>query len=206
MAIDWTFHIGEICVVIATFFGPIAAVQAQKWIERTREQRQRQVWIFRTLMTTRAAPLSPAHVEALNGVPLEFYGESTITEPWKEYIDHLSTQIFNPETWAQKRSDLLAALLLRMAEFLSYRFTRVEINKEVYSPTAHGQIELEHQIIRQGLAKLFSGQFPIPMEVKGFPVDKRAHEEQQILCALLQKWLCREISVKVELQEPEPKP
>jgi len=43
MGIDWTFHVGEICIVFATFLGPVAAVQAQKWIERARDIRQRQI-------------------------------------------------------------------------------------------------------------------------------------------------------------------
>jgi hypothetical protein len=38
MTIDWTFRMGEIAIVFATLMGPILAVQAQKWIERSREQ------------------------------------------------------------------------------------------------------------------------------------------------------------------------
>jgi hypothetical protein len=70
---DWTVKTGDLAIVIATLLGPILAVQAQKWIERSRERQQRRVAVFRVLMTTRAALLSPAHVEALNIVPVEFY-------------------------------------------------------------------------------------------------------------------------------------
>jgi hypothetical protein len=38
MTIDWTFRMGEIAIDFATLMGPILAVQAQKWIERSREQ------------------------------------------------------------------------------------------------------------------------------------------------------------------------
>jgi len=153
-------------------------------------------------MTTRAAPLSPAHVEALNAMPIEFYRHRPIIEAWKEYLDHLSAQGFTPEAWGQKRIELLITLLLKMANFLRYRFTRVEISREVYSPTAHGMIEQEQQIIRQGLARLFKGEFPIPMEVKSFPAEAGALEEQRDLRGLLLKWLGGQQSVRVDLQEP----
>jgi len=76
---------GEAAIVFATLLGP---VQAQKWIERARERTQRKIAIFRTLMATRAAFLSPAHVEALNGVPIEFYGNRKIVNSWKEYLGY----------------------------------------------------------------------------------------------------------------------
>lgn len=202
MIIDWTFRIGEICIVIATFLGPVAAVQAQKWIERARDYRQRQIWIFRTLMTTRAAPLSPAHVEALNAVPIEFYQNQKIIDAWKEYLDYLSTPGVAPDVWGQRRIELFITLLLNMAASLGYRFSRVELGKEVYSPFAHAQMEQEQQIIRQGLAKLFKGEFPIPMDVKTFPIEAQALEEQRDLRLLLLKWLSGEQSVKIDVQQP----
>jgi hypothetical protein len=88
MTIDWTFRMGEAAIVFATLLGPVLAVQAQKWIERARERKQRKIGIFRTLMATRAAFLSPAHVEALNAVPIEFYGNRKIVNSWKEYLDY----------------------------------------------------------------------------------------------------------------------
>jgi hypothetical protein len=38
-------------------------------------------------MATRAAFLSPALVEALNAVPIEFYGNRKIVNSWKEHLD-----------------------------------------------------------------------------------------------------------------------
>jgi hypothetical protein len=49
------------------------------------------------------------------------------------------------------------------------------------------------------LAKLFSGEFSIPMDVRSFPVEAQALEEQQDLRRLLLKWLGGEQSVKVDL-------
>jgi hypothetical protein len=58
--------------LIAVIVGPVLAVQAQKYIERRREERIRKVFLFRELMATRAARLSQRHVEALNLIDLEY--------------------------------------------------------------------------------------------------------------------------------------
>jgi hypothetical protein len=95
MTIDWTFRVGELAIVFATLLGPVLAVQAQKWIERAREKTQRKIAIFRTLMATRATFLSPAHVEALNAIPIEFYGNKKNHRP-VERISRLSISIRHP--------------------------------------------------------------------------------------------------------------
>jgi hypothetical protein len=74
MTFGLAFKFTDVAIVVATLLGPILAVQAQKWLERDRVVRDRRLQVFRTLMTTRAMNLSPAHVEALNAVPVEFYG------------------------------------------------------------------------------------------------------------------------------------
>ncbi len=56
---DWTFRIADVAIVFATFMGPVVAVQAQKWLEKSRAINDRRNHIFRVLMATRAARLSP---------------------------------------------------------------------------------------------------------------------------------------------------
>ncbi len=207
MTLDWTFKLGDIAIVIATMVGPVLAVQAQKWIERSREKKQRQIWIFRTLMATRATSLSPAHVEALNAVPIEFYGNSRhlkeIVDSWKAYLDYLSQENVPPEVWAQKRFDLFVELLHKMASFLGYNFNQVEISREVYSPKAHAQIQNEQDIIRQGVAKLFRGEIALPMDVKGIPVDPQFVQNQNELHKRLLDWLAGERTVKVAFRKED---
>jgi len=58
-------QVSEILIVCATVVGPILAVQAQKAVERARERRGRKAWLFHSLMATRAARVSPEHVQAL---------------------------------------------------------------------------------------------------------------------------------------------
>lgn len=69
-----------------TLLGPVLAVQAQKWVEGFREQRARRLTIFRRLMATRAQNLNPAHVEALNAVPIDFYKDKKVMDAWEEYF------------------------------------------------------------------------------------------------------------------------
>jgi len=60
-----TVTIADALIILATLFGPIAAVQAQKWIERAREKRASKVNIFNTLMATRGIRIaSMDHVKA----------------------------------------------------------------------------------------------------------------------------------------------
>lgn len=76
LGLQWNIRITDVAIVVATLLGPILAVQAQKWLERNSEIKQRRISIFRALMMTRATALSPVHVEAINAIPMEFCGRS----------------------------------------------------------------------------------------------------------------------------------
>jgi hypothetical protein len=192
MTFDWTLKLGDIAIVVATFLGPVAAVQAQKWVERGQQQRQRRITVFRTLMATRRQALSPAHVEAINVIPVEFYGKQgkrlEIIELWKKYIDHLYRDPSDP-AWGNERVNLLNDLIDRIGKYLGYRFNSVEISREVYSPKGHATIESDQEIIRQGLAKVFRGEMAIPMAVTSFPIDPKMAEGQLDLQSKLREWL-----------------
>src|SRR4051812_16177494 len=88
--------------VIATLVGPIAAVQAQKWIERYQERQRQRQWIFYTLMATRQhGKLQANHVEALNAIDIVYYGrrirgqtlrtkaEQSVLDAWHTYLQAL---------------------------------------------------------------------------------------------------------------------
>jgi len=47
-----------IAMIAATVIGPIAAVQAQKWVEKFRERRNEKMRVFAALMYTRGTRLS----------------------------------------------------------------------------------------------------------------------------------------------------
>lgn len=205
--IDWTIKVADVAICFATLAGPILAVQVQKFVERSRNKRDRQISIFRTLMATRAANLSPEHVATLNIVPIEFRREKKILEAWKAYLDHLSSPGAPSDTWAEKRIDSFVDLLTAMSEFLKYQFTRAELRNEIYFPQAHTQVQSEQDIIRHGLASLFKGEIALPMDIKRFPTDPEILRHQSELQQRLISWLAGDLEVKVVMQaERRPPP
>jgi hypothetical protein len=203
---NWTFKMADVAIIFATLVGPILAVQAQKWLEKSRAITDRRNHIFRVLMGTRAAVLSPAHVEALNAIPVEFYGSSvrlkTINETWKVFLDHHMQQDAPlTDAWWQKRQDLFVDLLHLIAQFLGYGFSRSQLARDIYNPQAHGELETEQTIIRKGIVKLFNGEAALPMAVKEFPatMDEATFDNQAAIAKLLTEWLEGQRAVKVEL-------
>lgn len=176
----------------ATLLGPILAIQAQKAIERARERRSRKTWVFQTLMATRAARVSPEHVQALNMIDLVFYGrrvfgilkrskaEQTVIDTWHEYLDHLATKSDEKtaELWNAKGEELFINLLFATATAVGFKFDRVQLKKGAYSPVAHGNLEFEHQAIRRMALAVLSGEKPLKMHVSSFPVNEEIAKKQ----------------------------
>lgn len=190
-ALNWniTLTTTDLAIICATLLGPVLAVQAQKWLERSRDIKERRLAIFRALMATRTANLSPMHVEALNSVPVEFYGTSKklkqINEAWKVYLDHHDGRLAPNDSWAQERQNLFLNLLHLMSEFLGYSFNRSQLGRDIYSPRAHGNLETEQAIIRKGLVGLFKGEITLPMAVKEFPATEATPEVHLAMQKLL---------------------
>lgn len=185
----------SILTVLAVFLAPVVAVQVQKWLEVFREERGRKLWIFKTLMATRAATVSPEHVQALNMIDLEFRGRRyrTVTSAWKTYLDHLGSypkddQKLQP-LWGERRVDLLTNLLLAMGRSLGYEFDEVHVKKGIYAPEAHGRIEDENILIRRGLLRLLYGDAALKMDVTSFPVSDEDLAEQKALRDILKELL-----------------
>ena len=208
-AADWTIKAADVAIVFATLVGPILAVQAQKWLEKSRAINDRRSTIFRVLMATRAVVLSPGHVEALNAIPVEFYGAKgelkEINDAWKLFLDHNLQDGPVNEVWWQKRQDLFLDLLHLIAQFLGYGFSRAQLQRDIYNPKAHGELENEQTIIRKGLVKLFNGETVFPMAVREFPatVDEATFDNQAALTKLLTEWLEGQRTVKVERSASE---
>lgn len=177
----------DVLIISATLVAPLLAVQAQKWLERFREDQERKLRVFKTLMATRAASISPEHVQALNMIDLEFQGTKykAVRTEWKTYLDHLSSYPKEDEKlqaiWGDKRIDLLAQLLMAMGQSLGYEFDQVHVKKGIYAPEAHSQIENENILLRRGLIRLLYGDSSVKMDVTSFPVTKEAAAEQQVI-------------------------
>ncbi len=170
-------NINPILIIInvcAIILAPIIAIQVSQWLSRKQEAENRKMDIFRKLMVTRATGLSPTHVQALNGIDIEFSEKDEKTkavyDAWKELRDHFNVAA-NIETedevgwknWAETRENFLAELLHKMSIRMGFNFNKVDIKRGHYYPKGYGDIESEQMIIRQGFAKIFKNEafFPI---------------------------------------------
>ncbi len=163
-----TVTISDGLIVAATLLGPIIAVQLTRWLDDRKEKRGRKLRIFKTLMSTRAYTVAPAHVEALNLIDLEFSADRPKEKPviaaWRAYLDLLGAKGMPAEQWALRRVDLLVELLFHMGNALGYDFDKTQVIKNgTYAPVAHGRVEEELETIRAGLVAVFKGERPFPI-------------------------------------------
>jgi hypothetical protein len=146
--------------MFAILISPLIAVQVTEHLQKHKEARGRRLWIFKTLMATRASRLSLDHVQALNMIDFEFRGMGRrgrpVLESWKAYLHHLNTQM-PPDIWVSRGDDLLVDLLFAMACSLGYQMNKTDIRSTSYFPTGHGRIESENGRIRTGLLELLDG-------------------------------------------------
>jgi Family of unknown function (DUF6680) len=202
--------IAEVLIIFATIMGPILAVQSQKFIERWREKKERKLRIFQTLMATRAARVSPGHVEALNMIDIVFYEqgpkEKKVVEAWRLYQGHLNNMQMpqTPESlasWGKTGDDLFTELLYAMAQALDYSFDKVYLKRGIYSPRAHGEDQLAQLTIRDSLVKILSGERPLPMKVVSVPVSESDVQIQRKIWDGWLECLAGNRSIKIRLEE-----
>ncbi|MGB8339109.1 MAG: DUF6680 family protein, partial [Burkholderiales bacterium] len=143
MQIDWA-------VVAATLLGPIFAVWASEWRQARRAKHERKEWVFRTLMSTRAARLRIEHVSAINQIDFAFPRKSCadVQDAWGLYRQQLRhPDAFSEDNavnkaWQTKANELLAKLLHKMAIDLKIPFSETEITDNSYYPDAYVNDEL----------------------------------------------------------------
>ncbi|OGC21664.1 hypothetical protein A2291_06110 [candidate division WOR-1 bacterium RIFOXYB2_FULL_42_35] len=166
--------ISDWIMVFAVLAAPFLAIYAQSKIEENKEKRGQKLWVFRTLMATRASKLSVEHVQALNSIDLFFDKSGTekmIVEKWDEYLDHLALPLQENDqdyqakldAWTQKGNDYFAGLLTLMGERVGYHFDKVKLKKGIYFPKGHGDAEWDNFLIRRGMVNIMTGK-------TGFPV------------------------------------
>ena len=171
--------LSNVLIILATALSPLIAVQVTRFLASQNEVRERKLWIFKTLMATRAHSISPMHVEALNRIDLEFSPrnrkEKAILDIWAQYLDHLSNDKLSVEAWVEKRTDLLIDLLFSMGKSLGYDFNKTQIKNGTYSPVAHGRLENEQEQVRQLILELLNGTRSLPMHVTSSPTPAEPH-------------------------------
>jgi hypothetical protein len=150
-----------IAVVIATFTGPILAVLVTRYNDERRATRARRLDIFRNLMATRRALVSPDKVRALNTVEIEFYGIRSVEEAYRAIMAHINTPPPLPDGWNERHRSLLTKLLSEMAKVLGYELQQLDMLEGGYYPQVFADIEIEQQVLRRALIEVVSGKRPL---------------------------------------------
>lgn len=168
--------IADWLMIAAVLLGPIIAVQLTRYLDNKKEERERKLQVFKTLMATRSYAVSWDHVGALNRIDLEFdkddKKEKAVIEAWKAYLDLLRDGSISSEQWNIKRIDLFVEFLHKMAQVLDYDFDKTHIKNSSYSPVAHENIEEEQKKLRAGLIEVLAGNRSIPMKVVNWPQNQ----------------------------------
>ncbi len=169
--------------ILAILVSPFLAVYAQSLIEENKEKRNRKIWIFKTLMSTRATPLDVNHVQALNMILLEFSEknkkEKKVLDSWKVLMDNFGEDTTPPtdpsqqaayeakmERWGTANVENLVDLLKVMSETLGYSYDKIQLKKGVYYPKGHGEIEEELKVLRLLLLDLLAGHKSLKVSVQ----------------------------------------
>ena len=172
----------DILVVLAIFLGPIVAVRLTRYLDDKKETRNRRLLLYRILMATRAATLSPNHIEALNSIDLEFSNEDAkdkkVRDAWKAYLDHLGDESMPADQWPTRRLDLLVELLSEIGNNVGYSFDKVHIKNAIYAPRFQGDLESDQTAIRKGVRELLDGTRNIPIVVTNLNAPIPPSEEK----------------------------
>lgn len=162
--------------IFAIYYGPIKALKVQRKLDEEREARDRKLSIYKTLMSNRATRLSPAYVQALNLIEIEFAGDSenekAVRRTWHELLDVFGSYKDTPNAF-DKTTELTAAMLESMGKCLGYDFDRVTIKKGAYHPELHVNIERDQLTLRSYLLELLDGtgkrKLPVAFFEQKFP-------------------------------------
>lgn len=162
--------------IIAIILGPILGIRIEKYLSDKSNKKNKQLFIFQTLMLTRGNRLSPQCVNALNMIEVEFYGISAVTEAWKNLLDHYingfpkntnsdSCQVLLNQA-VEKVQELYSKLLLEMGKVLGYSFDEVYLKRSFYAPQGHVDEDVITLNIRNCLSDILSGKkfFPVKIE------------------------------------------
>lgn len=157
--------------IVAVLVSPLVALQVSSWLAKRKERRERRLYVFRTLMATRASVLAAEHVQALNLIDIEFHGtdakSKSVLNAWKAYLDHLGVPQMDGAVWGAKREDLFVDLLYEMSRHLGYEFDKTHIRRTSYFPRGYGDLESDQLAIRKGLAAVMKGEASFPIFLTG---------------------------------------
>jgi len=212
---DWTIKFTDVVIAVCTVIGPIAAVQAQKFIERSRESHGRRQWIFTSLMSNRATRLHDDYVKALNLIDLEFAprrfadgGFRAVRDAWRELFGELVHGLGDGEqdlnqlrAWNARCDERLVDLLAAMSSALGHSYSREDLRRGIYYPKGRADLETAQLNILHGLREVIDGRRSLPMVVTGAPGAEELAALQRQLTEKMALAYTDNGALKVEISE-----
>lgn len=124
-------------------------------------------------MTTRGAPVSTQHVEALNSIDVVFYDNGEVKIAWKALLDNFANYPNEKDAdysaklnqSYEKSKDLLGTLLFEMGKVLGYKFDAVHLKRNIYIPRGHTDFFMDTEAIRKAFLDILSGKKSLPVQV-----------------------------------------
>lgn len=163
--------VDEWLTIAAIILGPVLAFGIQHWRDVRREDRNRKRKIFNQLLLTLKVPMAPAHVDAINSIPLEFYSSTEIIRAWRLYTSHLNNSGMlksNGQRWGERKFELLIDLAFEMGKSLGYdHIDKATLRDNLYVPQGYEDREAQFSQIRESLLQALRGERAIPMTMVG---------------------------------------
>lgn len=176
-------------VVLATFFGPVAALIITLIRDERTQKYNRRLYVFRVLMSTRKIAISNEHVNALNLIEVDFYKCKKVEAAWKSYLDHLNTRVPIEDeaasmAWGETKERRLAELLFQMAKVLKFDISALDMFRGGYAPMGWAHKEQRQGELLDFFHDLSLGQKNLPLWIKGMTppehqVEPPAQRRQQ---------------------------
>ena len=174
-----------VVMATATVLGPVLAVQAQKWIERATERKNRRQWVFRALMANRGAQLNDDYVRALNLIDLDFASEKSVINAWRSLLGTLNENLGADPTeavviaWNRTVTERTVSLLSEMSKSLGYDFPDEQLRRGIYYPKGRAELEQSAlQVVHRLRDVLIAGNGTIPISMAAAPGAAELAEAQ----------------------------
>lgn len=164
---DWLATVNLAAILV----GPIAAVVVTRFMDDRSTQKARRYQIFRDLMRTRAAKISPPHVEALNLVEIEFHSIPRVKDAWQRYMENLfaATPVDSAEqsNFFLKREQLFIKLVQEVSKKVGLRSVDItDAMTNNYYPMGWQNEQQEQEQVRRLLIAVLSGTKPMTVKLQ----------------------------------------
>ena len=164
-----------VATFIATFLGPLLAVEVSRRRDIERTLYQRKLDVFRTLMRTRLRALSEDYVNALNLIEVEFHDVENVISCWRRFLDMVNSPPASNRDEnmfeINRRKKVINEMLGHMSTNLGMKIDRIPVAEGGYNPQGHVDIEQDQDNIRTFYSDIAKGQKAFPVYLLKRPTD-----------------------------------